>query len=218
VPGRRDGKSTAGAFTVSPHAVTRDVDFAAIADATVATDPPAGWTPVVRRGGDVWVAVRETPARQVWVGFDAPRWPREPGYVVFWAGVLDWLGGGGDVTYTASTVAESGPDWAPPAGAGEGIGANHWPGLFRRADGALKAVNSGLITPGAVSDTGWKTQIPTLRTGALTPLAPWVALAALVCLALAAALWKRPSLTEISGKTTVAVDGVSTEARAARAD
>ena len=57
-----------------------------------------------------------------------------------------------------------------------------------------------------------------LRQADYTELAPYLLLTAVACALFAAAAWKRPSLTEISGKTTVAADGVLTEARAAKAE
>jgi hypothetical protein len=67
-------------------------------------------------------------------------------------------------------------------------------------------------------ETDWRTRLVAFKSGELRTVAPYALLAALGCLVLAAALWKRPALTEFSGKTTVAVDGVLTEAGGARAE
>jgi hypothetical protein len=219
VPPRRDGKSTSGEITVSPHPITRDVDFSSVGDASVVTDPPAGWTPIVRRGGDLWVAVRDAPVRQVWVGFDSLDWARTPQFVVFWANVFDWLGGGGgEATYTASIVGELGQEWTPVTTAPAQTDPKWWPGLFRRSDGAQRAVNAVVVTPGPVTQTDWRSKLSLLREVDRLEIAPYFLLAALACVLVAAAAWKVPSLTEISGKTTVMANGVLTEARAARAE
>jgi hypothetical protein len=217
VPARRDGRSTAGTFAKSPHAVTAAVEFSGIAEATVATDPPPGWTPALRRGDEVWVAVRETPARQAWVGFDAPDWTRKPAFVVFWAGLLDWVGGSGDDTFASERVGALGEGWKPAGPTPEHVDATQWPGLFTRADGSVRAVNSGLIATGKAAAGGWRDRFAALHVGGQIELSSYLLLAALVSVLLAAAAWKSPSLTEISGKTTVASDGVLTEVRAERA-
>lgn len=220
IPARRDGKSVGGPFTVTSHPLTREFDFGAIADAAFVTDPPAGWTPLVRRGQDVWVAVRESPVRQVWVGFDAPEWARTPAFVVFWAGLLDWVGGAGaEPAYVGSGVGTAGPEWGPPAGAEANVDAKWWPGLYVRGDGALRAVNSGLVTPGAGAPPGdWRVRLAAFQQADRVHFGSPLLLAALAAALVAAAAWTRPSLTEISGKTTVTSDGVLTEARAARAE
>jgi hypothetical protein len=175
--------------------------------------PSGGWTTLVHRGDQVWLAVREAPARQVWMGFDAPEWTRTPDFVVFWASLFDWLGQG-TPTYVSQKVGDLGPEWSPvETSFGD---PPLWPGLYRRADGAVAAMNSGLVAPGPVSETNWKDRLGQLRGDGGRSLSPDLLLAALGCLLWASVTWKRPSLTEISGKTTVATDGVLTEAEAAR--
>src|SRR5207237_5242804 len=84
-----------GAFEVRPHPITRETRWNFHDPVRLAAVPPgAQWTPVVTVGGRVAAAVRETPARQVWVGLESDEWPRSPDYVVFWGNVFDWLGGG----------------------------------------------------------------------------------------------------------------------------
>ena len=82
---------------VTPHSITADIDWTtAVAGATLAAAPPPGWTPVVSIAGRPVVAVHDQPARQVWIGFDSPAFPRSPAFVVFWTNVLDWAGQGVD--------------------------------------------------------------------------------------------------------------------------
>lgn len=109
-----------------------------------ATDPPPGWTPVLRVGGRVALAVDDAPVRRAWVGLDTALWAREPAFVVLWTNLLDWTSGraaGAPVATTSSQPPNLRPDgvlradgWlaalaAILAGAG-------FAGLLRRAAGA----------------------------------------------------------------------------------
>ena len=89
---------------VTDHPVTDHVDFAALSTAWVsATDPGGdGWTVLVSSEGRPLVAVRESPARQVWIGFHSPDFARTPAFVVLWTNVLDWVGGTGETHYVAT--------------------------------------------------------------------------------------------------------------------
>src|SRR5206468_533808 len=119
--------------------------------------------------------------------------------------------------YVASSVGELGSEWMPITTVPVGSDAHWWPGLFRRSDRAERAANAPIVLPGAVNGTDWRAKLQLLRRAEQIDLSPYFLLAALACCLLAATAWKRPSLTEISGKTTVAADGELTEARAARA-
>ncbi|WP_428939347.1 BatA domain-containing protein [Fontivita pretiosa] len=90
---------------VEDHPVTRDVDWpAALAGASVARLPgEAGWHPLVMAGERAVIAVRQTPARQVWIGLSSDRWPRSTDFVVFWTNALDWAGQGQEL-YRAEHV------------------------------------------------------------------------------------------------------------------
>ena len=156
--------------------------------------PPDGWTPVVRAGGKVWVAVREKPIRAVWVGFDAGEWARTSDYVVFWANVLNWAGAGGE-RFAAHpvgslegewTAAELAPAVAPPE-------PKLWPGLYRRSDGMLQALRAPDMPQTAPVPTDWRERLARQisGSGARVQLAPWAALLSLLCLLGAAMTWKR---------------------------
>ncbi len=91
------GRPAIGLPEVSAHPVTAAVNWpAALADATLAASPPEGFTAVVSVAGKMAVGVRETPARQVWVGFDSKSFARSPDIVIFWTNLLDWAGQGGE--------------------------------------------------------------------------------------------------------------------------
>lgn len=209
-----------GAVEVVSHPITRSVQFPASPDVVVDPAAPAGWTPVVTFGGKIAVAVREAPARQVWVGIGLDAWSRTPSFVVFWANVFEWLGGGA-VSYTYHSPGTLGSEWQPVAdGPADLMGESGlWPGLYQRAGGGLRAVNAPFIAlPPAGGSDGWQARLgEMLRDDGLINLRPYLALAAVGCLAAAAGLWGGATLTEFSGKTTVATDGVLAEARAARA-
>jgi hypothetical protein len=187
------------AVEVRPHPVTRDMRWSLGRSVRLAAPPAGDWTVVVAVGGRAAVAVRESPARQVWVGIESEEWPRTPDYVVFWANVFDWLAGG-QTRYVCHAPGRLEGGWKPvelaggaqPAGGEAGL----WPGLYRREeDGALRAVNAGDVRFPEVPPGDWRPRLERVlaahsrSTG--SPLAPALLLAALGCAALAAALWRR---------------------------
>jgi hypothetical protein len=197
--------------TGGEHPVTAGVDWstAAAGMAVASASPGEGWTTLVAAGGRPVVAVRgggggddSGAARQVWVGFESAAMARSPAFVVFWTNVLDWAGGGGAA---GAARFASVPLADVPAGArrvdGEALPADvdaaRWPGLFETAGGRLAAdapalaPNGGGGAAGAASD--WAAALGRLRVGggAGVGLAPWLALAALACVAGAAATWER---------------------------
>lgn len=206
------------------HPITQDVDWEALGPIRASGNPPnpsQGWRPLAWLDDQTVVAAaRERPARQVWVGFDAPQWPRRPGYVVFWANVFDWIaaGSGAGPRYSAHNLARLGPEWslvdrpesrgdraAPTARQGE------WPGLYRRSDGRLRAVNPAPAPSRVLNDRGasedWRLRLrATWREDARrVDLGPYGAVAAVACVVLSVARWRRRhSLTEIPVEFTVA--------------
>jgi hypothetical protein len=192
---RATGPHRIDAPEVAEHPVTRNVNWPGVGDPPLAqTGPPAGWSPVVRAGGKVWVAVREQPIRAVWVGFDAGDWARSSDYVVFWANVLNWAGAGGE-RFAAHAAGSLEGDWtamelAPSVAPPEPM---LWPGLYRRSDGTLRAVRAPDAPDAAPAMTDWRERLSARGDGAAdgVELAPWVALLSLLCLVGAAVLWKR---------------------------
>lgn len=161
---------------------------------------PAGeWTPVVRRGDSVLVAVRRGPARGVWTCLDAESWATTPDFVVFWTGVFNWVGEGGE-EFRGHQAAPLGSEWTAaespsrPAGVENGL----WPGIYRRADGALRAVNAPPARFGAPGGATWEAELRRLALrqsgqGGAVHLAALMLLMALGCLVAASMLW-RPAL------------------------
>jgi hypothetical protein len=103
----------AGPVHVEDHPVTAHVDWSkAIANAWVAAAPAGeNWRPIVSVGERTLVAVREAPARQVWIGFGSETWPQSSDFVICYTNALDWAGQGGDV-YDA-VLAKGAPASAP---------------------------------------------------------------------------------------------------------
>jgi len=96
------------------------------------------WEDIVVANGQAIVSVREKPARQVRVAFDWPEFARSPDFVIFWTNVLNWVGGGAGEEWEARPVQQLSADWASvDSSPGE-----LWPGLYRRGDGELLAMNA----------------------------------------------------------------------------
>jgi hypothetical protein len=144
----------------------------------------------------VWVAVRDEPIRIVWVGFDADAFGRSTAFVVFWANVLNWAGEGGErfASYPVGSL-EADVDWTPVELAGSPAPPEPklWPGLYRRADGTLRALNAPDVPLPPVGETDWRERIARIAEGVdgRSDVSPAFILAALACLAGAAGLWKR---------------------------
>jgi hypothetical protein len=187
-------ESSRGEIRPVPHPVTAGVDWAGISEgaALATTGPPEGWTVVARVGDRPIVAVREGDTRQAWVGFESRAFARTPGFVVFWTNVFDHVAPGnpgftagvlhGAVTDGTRLLPQSPPPDAEPA---------RWPGVFQTPTGKA-ALNTPEVTFHAGSQD-WAARIATLPPSPSpgSELGPWLALASLACVALAAATWER---------------------------
>lgn len=186
------------------HPVWREADFAgALEEVRLAAAPPSGaWTPLMELDGQAAVAVRESPARQVWVGFASEAFARSPQFVVFWTNVLDWTGQGGE-SFGASLPQALGPGWrfwdAAPAAHGE---PGFWPGVWVHPDGRMLAINA----PHARLDdlakpSEWRARLRQLQGpgGAGRDLSAALLVASLAALAVAALTWeRRPSVWAVA--------------------
>jgi hypothetical protein len=78
---------------VVAHPVTRNLDLANI-PMSISTSSPVGegWTTLLLVGDKPIVAVRESPARQVWMGFSSRELAVTPAFVVLWTNAIDWVG------------------------------------------------------------------------------------------------------------------------------
>lgn len=181
---------------VASHSLTAHVDWAHVpSPVRLAREPPAGWTPVVKLGGRVAIAVAPEPARRVWVGFDSPSWPANPDFVVFWTNVFDWAGGAG-----RAWVSRPLNDWSPEWKAGDAAAiSGSWPGVYRRSDGALRAFNAPDVIFPASPRTDWRSRLSRLeRTSTQLQLFRVLLLLAAGAMAVSALAWRpaaRPAQT-----------------------
>jgi hypothetical protein len=192
VLGQGQGQLVSGPVQVVAHPITEHVAWDHLpSPLRVTGDPPAGWTPLVTMRDKTLLAIRPTDPKQVWVGFNAPDWPRTADFVVFWTNVFNWAGGGGEM-YAAFPLNQWTPQWKPvdlpPAQAG------FMPGVYRRSDGALRAFNAPDVHFNPPAQHHWQRQLSALAKGfGRYELAPFVALAAICCLLLCAITWKGSS-------------------------
>jgi hypothetical protein len=166
------------------------------------------WTPLVARGGETLLAVRTDPVRQVWIGAHSAAWAATTDFVILWTNVFDWLGEGGE-SFISYPVAELGLEWntVPPV-----IERGYTPGLYRRDDGALRAVNATDVRfPDSIT-ADWRSALAaaaraSLREHGTFSLSPALSILALTSVCVAAATWaRRPagsSLTPFSAARTL---------------
>lgn len=113
----REGTGSPGESpaVVVPHAlVTHILQWPRAANP--AATPPAGTTPLVRRGQSVLLAATDAPnRRQVWANLDLAAWNQSPDWVIFFANACDWLGeADGPSRGTAQYHPEPPPAASPP--------------------------------------------------------------------------------------------------------
>jgi hypothetical protein len=186
-------KPTSGRVGVEfgDHPVVAGVDWRAVAeDAVAAESPGEGWTTLVRSGPLVLVAVREQPVRQVWIGFHSATFPKRKDFVIFWTNVLDWVGQGGE-EFTADPTQSLGAEWklqTPPLAAFDPS-----PGIYRRTEGARRALNCANVRFTPPPQTDWRAQLISISHSQSTgiDLRPPMLLVALLLILAATGLWKR---------------------------
>ncbi|HEX3358986.1 MAG TPA: hypothetical protein VHS31_18550 [Tepidisphaeraceae bacterium] len=187
-----DAKPSSGGVgvQVGDHPVAAGVDWKRVLRDAVISEPPlGGWRPVVQAGSLVLVAVREKPVRQVWVGFASASFPSSKDFVIFWSNVFDWLGEGGD-EFVSGPVQSIGEEWKlqTPAMAGFDLS----PGVYRRSDGVLRAMNANDIWLNPPAQTDWATRLngKSITKAAGFDLRPLLLIFALAMVLASATLWK----------------------------
>jgi len=172
---------------------TADVDWPQVLKGARAHPPPQGdWLPIVSAGGATVLAVRTQPARQVWVGFESTDFGQSADFVVFWGRVFNWLGQAG-ADYESGTVGLLGGGWTlsrPAAVAVPAAEAGLIPGLYRRDDGSLQALNAAPMPATLATPGPWRQKIasPSMVQARRSLSGPLLLLAlALACVA--AASW-----------------------------
>lgn len=192
---RGSGASLSGTpqLSVAYSPITDGISFDAALKDAIIVDPPAdGWSPLLSLNGKPIIAMRTAPARQVWVGLWSNQWTRSVDFVLFWTKTFDWVGQGSD-TYSAQPIESLAAGWQPVEGGASGAGAGLWPGLYRSRDGRLRAVNAPAMAFDRVAPTDWREAIrryPVATSSAPARLSHLGLLLALVCIAVAAMLWR----------------------------
>ena len=175
------------------HPLLAGVDWSALTKGVALAKPPGqGWTKLAWLGAHPIVAVREGEVRQVWIGFESREFARTPAFVVFWTNVFDWTGGGTQ-EFQASPITQGSAtkERLAPEKLSDDIDPTLWPGVFNTPNGKL-ALNTGPVRFAArASDAVARLPALSLNGATGVNLAPWLALAALVCLLGAAATWEK---------------------------
>lgn len=181
-----------GDLTTRSHPILTGIsDWHAVAASAslAASRPGEGWTNLVWQRDHPLVAVKETDARQVWIGFESREFSRTPAFVVFWTNVFDWTAGGQEAfassPITQSTTAER---LSPPPL--PNVDSAYWPGLFQSTQGKI-AFNAPPVNF-AHADTDWRSRLSSLHLppGTGVDLTPWLAVVAILCIAGAAGTWE----------------------------
>ena len=168
------------------------VDWREVAkDAVAANSPGEGWKTLVSCGPQVLVAVRESPARQVWVGFSSPSFAKLKDYVIFWTNVFDWVGKGGD-EFVSEPVQMIGGEWKLETKASSEP-FDVPPGIYLRGDGTRRALNASDVRfpPPPRSDGRRQLSLLSKSQPAGIELRPGLLVLAMLLLLGACMLWKR---------------------------
>jgi hypothetical protein len=84
-----------GRAVVAAHPVTANLDLSAVAMSISDSPPPQpaqGWKTLLSVGDKPALAARESPVRQVWIGFESRDLALSPTFVVLWTNVIEWVG------------------------------------------------------------------------------------------------------------------------------
>jgi hypothetical protein len=197
-----DSAKVLGPMEVRTDPITALVNWAEVTRGATAAVAPPGWTPLVSVGGRVLVARRETPARQVWIGFDSPQWPRLADYVIFWTNVFDWAGGDTKdfVAHPMSVLPES---WKRLTQAPPDVQANAWPGVFQRGDNSMVAMNALNVRFPAAGESSSLANLSAAGMQ-LRELIAWMLLAGMACLLISMLTWRRKRKGTVAGGTLFA--------------
>jgi hypothetical protein len=183
----------ASRLVVADHPITRAVEMWPIPE--VHAEPSGqGWMPLVQMDGRPLVAMREEPARQVWVNLPGAAWSADPSFVIFWTNVFDHAGAGGE-TFGSRPVGRLEGSWTPLDAENRppGTAAALWPGLYQRSDGALAAVNAAARPMHSEPAADWKAalrNVPAEKHDDRRGLAPAAVIAAMFLMLAAAVAWK----------------------------
>jgi hypothetical protein len=177
-------------LSVEDEPLSRDVDWNEVAKDAVVGDPPGEiWHPVVSQGNRVLVAMRESPARRIWVGFRSPSFATRADFVIFWTNIFDWVGQGGEA-FVSEPVGSIGEEWKLQTQPMDRFDIS--PGVYQRSDGMLRALNANDVRFSPASKNDGPFRLPALVAAADggTNLSPAISLAAIFMVLASALLWK----------------------------
>jgi hypothetical protein len=191
------GAPASGDATIANHSITaslQNLDWKKLAAAGVAEPIGEGWKPLVQVGGKIAIAAREMPSRQVWMGIQTQLIATTPDFVILWSNIFDWTGQGGE-EFVAQTTGDLDGAWIPTANQPAGLKPGRWPGIYRRSDGALLAVNAPDVPIPQPSLDNWKEKLAELAkehraTHGVVHLTTPLILTAILLMLLAALSWR----------------------------
>jgi hypothetical protein len=166
--------------------------------ALISPAPGKDWRPIVTANGSVILAIRDTPTRQAWIGFQANNFAHRPDFVIFWTAIFDWLGSAGASDYTSQKIGPLAANWhlqqptdLTPTATDNGL----IPGLYKSTTGALTAINAPApqIPPPPISNASAKLKALIKQPTQSASLASATLLLSITLIAFSFATWKRPA-------------------------
>jgi hypothetical protein len=191
------GAPASGEIIIADHSITKsleNLDWKKLAAAGIAQPTGDGWKPLVRVAGKTAIATREAPSRQLWMGLQTQPIAATPEFVILWSNIFDWVGEGGE-EFTSQQTGDLDNSWTAPPDYPPGLKPGWWPGIYRRSDGALLAVNAPDVPIPQAASNDWKSKLAELadehrHTTAVTHLATPLIFAAMALMLLAALTWR----------------------------
>lgn len=121
---------------------------------------PEGFEAILSAGDQSLLAVRDQPARQVWIGMDTTAFADQPRFVMLWANVLRWVGGE-QRRYLSQPPQTLGDGWRriEPGPLPADVRPGWVPGVYRDDDGRTLAINSVPVDVADGSPADWRAAI-----------------------------------------------------------
>jgi hypothetical protein len=147
---------------VAADPLTANIDWPTAAADAGGSTAPDGFTPLVYKGPNTFLARRDGPAPAIWVCLNGSHFASDPGYVILWTNIFDALGG--ETIYR----------WHP-------ADAKHPPGIEKSSDGSLRAFNAINVSFPAIKQNDWS-QLQHMKESPdqAVDLSPWACVLAIV--------------------------------------
>jgi hypothetical protein len=127
------------------------------------------------------------------VGVESDNWPRDSAFVIFWSNVFDWLGHGGAEPYVAEPVQPLDGEWhrLDDLSGPRATDVEPAPGVWGRADGALRALNRIDVKLDPPPPSDWRAKLAALprSVSARSDLSKTALLVALCAALIASLTW-----------------------------